>query len=162
MTRSIIRYHELMKESANPLARYLIKSRTEMRLLLSAIRRQRRGLGPPSWAGKVAGSEGLTSSIRKHWNQPHFQLGARYRWVEAFTKLYDSGDVGEAQWVLFAHRWRDWTRIAEQHTFSFEAVIAYLVRWEIIDRWTSQNAEAGKARFANLIEETLGEYAKPF
>ncbi len=158
----IIRYHELLKQDDNPLTRHLIRSRTEMRLLLSAIRRQRRGLGPPNWAGKVAGSEALTSQLRKGWNQPYFNLGARYRWVEAFSKLYDSGDVGEAQRVLFAERWTDWTRIAEKHTFSFEAVIAYLVRWEIIDRWTSQNAEAGKARFANLIEETLGEYANPF
>jgi hypothetical protein len=157
----IARYHELMKESGNPLVRHLIQSRTEMRLLLSAVRRQRAGLAPPSWAGKVKGAEALTSHVRKHWNQPHFNLGVHYRWVEAFTRFYDSGDVVEAQRVVFTQRWNDWTRIAEQHTFSFEAIIAYLVRWEIIDRWASQNAEAGKARFANLIEETLGEYADP-
>lgn len=157
----IARYHELMQESANPLVRHLIQSRTEMRLLLSAIRRQRAGLGPPNWAGNVRGAEALTSHVRKHWNQPHFNLGARYRWVEAFTRFYDSGDVVEAQRVVFAERWNDWTRIAEKHTFSFEAIIAYLVRWEIIDRWASQNPEAGIARFANLIEETLGEYANP-
>lgn len=158
----VARYHELLAGASNPLVRHLIQSRTEMRLLLSAIRRQRRGLPPPSWAGKVKGCEGLTNSLRKAWSHPQLGLGARYPWVEAFTRFYDSGDAGEAQWVLFAQRWRDWTRIAEQHTFSFEAVIAYLVRWEIIDRWTSQNAEAGYGRFANLIEETLGEYATAF
>jgi len=158
----IARYHELLVKAANPLVRHLIQTRTEMRLLLSAIRRQRAGLGPPDWAGNVIGSEELTNHLRKHWYQPYFNLGARYRWVEAFTKLYDSGDTVEAQRVLFAQRWSDWTKIAEQHSFSFEAVIAYLVRWEIVDRWASQNAKAGQARFANLIEETLGEYAKPF
>jgi hypothetical protein len=158
----IARYHELLKHTTNALVRHLIQSRTEMRLLISAVRRQRRGLGPPAWAGKVAGAEALTIQIRKYWNQPHFNLGARYRWVEAFARAYDSGDVLEAQRVVFNERWNDWTRIAERHTFSFEAIIAYLVRWEIIERWTSQNADAGRVRFANLIEETLGEYAKPF
>lgn len=157
----IARYHELLAETTNPLVRHLIETRTKMRLLLSAIRRQRAGLGPPPWSGKVIGAEALTNHIRKHWHQPHFNLGSRYRWVEAFTKLYDAGDTVEAQRVLFAQRWSDWTKIAEQHTFSFEAVIAYLVRWEIVDRWASQNAEAGQARFAKLIEETLGEYANP-
>lgn len=158
----IARYHELLQEAANPLVRHLIQNRTAMRLILSAIRRQRAGLGPPPWAGNVRGAEELTNHIRKHWHQPYFNLGSRYRWVEPFTKLYDAGDTVAAQRVLFAQRWRDWTKIAEQHTFSFEAVIAYLVRWEIVDRWASQNAAAGQARFANLIEETLGEYAKPF
>src|SRR5690554_3017188 len=73
----IARYHELLKEAANPLVRQLIQSRTEMRLLLSAIRRQRAGLGPLPWAGKVIGSEELTGHVRKHWHQPYFNLGSR-------------------------------------------------------------------------------------
>ncbi len=40
----IARYHELLAETTNPLVRQLIQSRTEMRLLLSAVRRQR-GIG---------------------------------------------------------------------------------------------------------------------
>jgi hypothetical protein len=35
----------------------------------------------------------------------------------------------------------------------------YLARWEIIDRCTSRDAEAGRERFDNLITETLGDYA---
>ncbi len=152
-------YHELERKSANDLVRHLVRSRTEMRLLISAIRRRRSGGGPPDWVGKIRGSETLVSSLKRHWMDPDFQLGMKYRWVEAFTKCYDAGEMLEAQRVVFAERWDDWTRIAEKYTFSFEAIIVYLVRWEIVDRWTSQNAAAGQARFAKLIEETLGEYA---
>jgi len=157
----IDRYCELMATTSNALVRHLIHSRTEMRLLISAARRKRLGLGPPDWADRVVQSDEVLGQVRKNWSQPHFNLGAHYRWVEAFCRAYDSGDMREAQRVVFNERWNDWTRIAERYTFTFEAIIVYLVRWEIIDRWTSQNTEAGKARFAKLIEETLGEYAKP-
>jgi hypothetical protein len=132
-----------------------------MRLLISAARRKRLGLGPPDWATRVMQSDEVLGQVRKNWTQPYFGLGVHYRWVESFCRAYDSGDMREAQRVVFNERWNDWTRIAERYTFTFEAIIVYLVRWEIVDRWTSQNTEAGKARFAKLIEETLGEYAKP-
>jgi len=157
----IERYHQLMANNSNHLVRHLIHSRTEMRLLISCVRRRKAGLGPPGWLDRVADSDSVMSHVRKHWPELNFGLGVRYRWVEAFTRCYDAGDMREAQRVVFNERWNDWTRIAERYTFSFEAIIVYLVRWEIVDRWTSQNAEAGKARFAKLIEETLGEYARP-
>jgi hypothetical protein len=157
----IDRYCELMETTSNRLVRHLIHSRTEMRLLISAARRKRLGLGPPDWATRVVQSDEVLGQVRKNWTQPYFGLGVHYRWVESFCRAYDSGDMREAQRVVFNERWNDWTRIAERYTFTFEAIIVYLVRWEIVDRWTSQNTEAGKARFAKLIEETLGEYAKP-
>lgn len=155
----IARYHELMRSSSNDLVRHLIQTRTESRLLLSAFRRQRAGLAPPTW--ELRPNDPLAEQVRKHWSTPQFGLRGPYRWLEAFAKHYDAGDMVGAQRVIFAERWNDWTQIAQRYTFSLEAVIAYLVRWEIVDRWTSQNAEAGKARFHNLVEETLGEYAKP-
>jgi len=155
----IARYHELMRTSRSDLVRHLIETRTVSRLLLSAFRRHRAGLAPPTWELRPA--DPLAEQIRKHWSTPNFGLRGSYRWLEDFAKHYDAGDMVGAQRVIFEERWNDWTKIAQRYTFTLEAVIAYLVRWEIVDRWTSQNAEAGKARFHNLVEETLGEYAKP-
>ncbi len=157
----IARYRELLHNSSNYLVRHLIRTRTEIRLLISALRRHRTGAGPPTWDLRHTGSEMLASHVCHHWNEPSFGLGFRHRWLETFIRSYDAGEMREAQRVVFNERWHDWTRIAEKYTFTFEAVIVYLVRWEIVDRWTSQNADAGKTRFAKLIEETLGEYANP-
>ena len=157
----IDRYQELMRSITNNLVRHLIRSRTEIRLIISCVRRRSADLGPPKWLERVVDRDSPLGHLRNHWLEPNFNLGVHYRWVEAFRKQLDSGDILEAQRVVFNERWNDWTRIAEKQTFAFEAIIAYLVRWEIIDRWASQNAEAGKARFNKLIEETLGEYANP-
>jgi hypothetical protein len=158
----IERYHELMRNMTNHLVRHLVRSRTEMRLIISCIRRRAAGLGPPNWIDRVANPDSSLSHLRKHWLDPNFNLGVRFRWAEAFRNALEAGDMREAQRAVFNERWDDWTHIAEKQTFAFEAIIAYLVRWEIIDRWTSQNVDAGKTRFNQLIEETLGEYANPF
>lgn len=158
----IERYHELLRNTTNHLVRHLVRSRTEMRLIISCVRRRAAGLGPPSWIDRDTSSDSSLGHLRKHWLDPNFNLGVRYRWVEAFRNALEAGDMREAQRAVFNERWNDWTHIAEKQTFAFEAIIAYLVRWEIIDRWTSQNVDAGKARFNQLIEETLGEYANPF
>ena len=157
----IDRYQELMRHTTNHLVRHLVRSRTEMRLIISCVRCRAAGAEPPKWIDRIADRAGTLGHMRKHWLDPNFNLGVHHRWVEAFRKQLDAGDMREAQRVVFNERWSDWSRIAERQTFSFEAIIAYLVRWEIIDRWTSQNAKAGKVRFNKLIEETLGEYANP-
>lgn len=157
----IDRYLELMRNSTNHLVRHLVRTRTEMRLIIGCIRLRAAGAGPPKWIDRIVDRDSPLIHMRKHWLDPNFNLGVHYRWVDAFRKQLDAGDMREAQRVVFNERWNDWTHIAEKQTFSFEAIIAYLVRWEIIDRWTSQNADAGKARFNKLIEETLGDYAHP-
>ncbi len=64
----------------------------------------------------------------------------------------------EAERLLSSVAWTRWCRTAACHTFSFEAVILYLARWEIIDRWTSRDASRGRLRFEQLVSETLGEH----
>lgn len=157
----IDRYLALMRNTSNHLVRHLVRSRTEMRLIISCIRCRAAGDGPPKWIDRIADRESPLAQVRKHWFEPNFHLGVHHRWVEVFRKHLEAGEMREAQRAVFDERWKDWTRIAQRYTFSFEAIIAYLVRWEIIDRWTSQNTAAGKARFNQLIEETLGEYANP-
>ena len=55
--------------------------------------------------------------------------------------------------------WSRWAKLAEQYFFSFEAVLLYLARWEIVSRWTSRDATLGRQRFEQLVTESLDEYA---
>jgi hypothetical protein len=145
-------YGQLMEDIGNPLVRELVNSRIDIRTIVSAIRRRRLNGTPPSGVGQ------WVDHIRRNWTQPGFALAGRYPWIGDVERLIADGDPMEAQRRLFAENWRVWSRMAERYTFSFEAVILYLARWEVIDRWTSRNAEAGRQRFEELITETLGEY----
>jgi hypothetical protein len=49
--------------------------------------------------------------------------------------------------------WQRATRIAGQDQFGFEAVVAYVFKWNIVARWVARDADAAGARFQDLIVE---------
>ena len=52
--------------------------------------------------------------------------------------------------------------MADRYFFTFEAVVLYLIRWEVVTRWIRRDAEAGQQRFAQLVSESMGAYADMF
>ena len=125
-----------------------------MRTIVGAFRRRRDGEEPPIGVGR------LVRPIRDHWKEPQFGLQRQFSWIESFEKFMLAGEAVEAERVLYEYSWESRCRMAAQFHFSFEAVLLYLARWSIVDRWTSRDVEAGHARFDQLLEETLGDYAK--
>ncbi|SRR6056297_2532209 len=149
-------YDELRRTITNKLLLSMIQSRMDMRTIISAIRRRRFGLEPPEGVGQ------WVEQIRRNYSHPTFGLQNAHPWIGPFEECLGQGDALEAQRTLFTYSYRNWSRMAEQYTFSFEAVMLYLARWEIIDRWTSCNFEAGQTRFDRILSETLGEYSQLF
>lgn len=149
-------YHKLMHEISNPVLRDMIDTRMNNRSIIAAVRHRRRGLPAPKGVGILA------DAIRRNYQHPEFNLGWHYDWIGKLSKALSDGDALAAQRLLFEHNYRTWTRMGEKYTFSFEAVLFYLARWEIIDRWTTRDVEAGRQRFETMITETLGEHAYLF
>ena len=50
-----------------------------------------------------------------------------------------------------AWRWLD--RCAEQDTFGFAAVFAYVFKWDMLRAWLANDAEKAKNRFRTLIDQ---------
>jgi hypothetical protein len=61
--------------------------------------------------------------------------------------------MGEA-WTIMRRRAQDYD------TFSFEAVVLYIARWDIMRRWQQLQPERGRAVFEALGTEAMGEYSK--
>ncbi|HRX83297.1 MAG TPA: DUF2764 family protein, partial [Pirellulaceae bacterium] len=45
--------------------------------------------------------------------------------------------------------------LADEFYFSFETILLYLARWEIVDRWTRLDESAGRQKFDQLLTQTL-------
>lgn len=149
-------YKKLKKEISNPVLREMIDIRMNNRSIIAAIRHRRSGLPAPIGVGMLA------DSIRRNYQHPEFRLGWHYDWISKLDKCLADGDALAAQRLLFEANYRTWTQMGEKFGFSFEAVLFYLARWEIIDRWTTRDVEAGRQRFETMITETLGEHAYLF
>ena len=146
-------YDELTSTTRNRLARHIVTFQMDVRTIFSGLRRQRRGLPPPPGVSQWA------DHIRKNWDDPQFGLRWQHPWIAEVDQLLNTTDCLRVERITLGVAWNRWVKLAEQYYFSFEAVLLYLVRWEIIHRWTSHDAELGRQRFEQLVTESLNEYA---
>jgi hypothetical protein len=143
-------HRRLVAEIRHPLVARLVRHRFEMRTLVAAVRCQRSELGLPELPELP-----LSVWIQRHWDQPCFRLNARFAWLTPFCQALDDDQPQQAQWHLFTELWNHWSRLDERYHFSFESVVLYLARWEILHRRASQDAERGRQRFSDLVDDIL-------
>jgi hypothetical protein len=149
------RYGELMQEVTNPLIREVFAVGMDVLMIVAALRRRRHGLGPPT-----VGFGQWFDHIRRHFNQPDFRLGHVFPWILPFAHMLEQGDVLNLYRRVLGESWAYLKKRAEDYVFSFEAVVLYIARWDIIRHWQQLQAERGRAIFEALVTEALGEYAK--
>ncbi len=150
------RYSDLMREVTNSLVREVVSVGIDVRMIMAALRRRRHGQGAP-----VVGLGQWFGHIRRHFNQPDFGLGYVFPWLLPFNQLLEHEDVLTLYRRMLGETWGYVRkRMQDYNSFSFEAVVLYIARWDIIRHWQQLQAERGRAVFETLITEAIGEYAK--
>ena len=142
-------YQRLMSSITNQLARDIVNHRMDVRTITCALRRRRLRLEPPSAVGQYV------NHIRKHWQHPEFRLAREHSWISRVSERLESNQPLEVERELLSATWSRWVTLADNFNFSFETILLYLARWEIVDRWTRLDASAGKQRFDVLLAQTL-------
>jgi hypothetical protein len=142
-------YERLMNSITNKLARDIVNHRMDIRTITCALRRRRLGLEPPAAVGQYV------SHIRKNWQHPDFRLVQDHAWITRVSERLAANQPLEVERELLNATWNRWVKLADSFHFSFETILLYLARWEIVDRWTRLNASAGRKRFDILLEQAL-------
>ena len=151
------RYGELMHAVTNSLVREVLTALMDVRMITTALRRRRRGMGPPP-----VGIGQWFEHIRRHFNQPDFALGHAFPRLPQLAPELEQGDVLTVYRGLMEAVWAYLRRRADDYYFSFEAVVLYVTRWNIIRQWQEQQAGRGREIFEALVTEALGEYANVY
>ena len=147
------RYDELMQGVTNQLVREVLTTGMDVRMITAASRRRRRGLGPPT-----IGIGRWVEHIRYHFNQPDFGLAHVFPRIAEYERMFDQGDVLKLYRSLLEAVWTDLKRRAESYYFSFEAVVLYVARWDILRQWQELQAERGQSIFETLVTEALRDH----
>jgi len=139
--------------------RRTMRFRMDMRTIFAAMRRRARGNGrpPQPW-----GAGAWVRTIERHWDHPDFQLQAVYPWLPEARQLLESGQSLQLEKMLMEEVWKQLNEISETHAFGLEEILAYLFKWDIVQRWTLNNEEAARSRIQALAEDALGSYAELF
>ena len=77
-------------------------------------------------------------------------------------RLMEEGNFLGLEHQLVDVVWSDLERIGQGHHFDFEAVVLYVLRWDLVARWTTYNEDSAKKRFAELVDAGLAELDKVF
>lgn len=133
----------------HPVVRELVVWRLELRTLIAALRRRRRGEPAPGddhWGfGRWVGL------IRRNWGDAAFRLEGVFPWLPEANRLMDLGDTAGLERLMLGGVWNHLERVSDGHHFDFTAVVIYVMRWDLIARWTSHDGEAAVRRFNELV-----------
>lgn len=136
----------------------IIRDRLEIRTCVAALRRRQRGEAAPS-AGTRWGVGRWVNHIARYWTEPTFRLDGVFPWLREADRLLKDGDSMALERLLLQESWQKLVRQAGEHQFDFEAAVIYVLKWNIVNRWTKYNSEAAARRFQDLTEAGLGRFA---
>ena len=140
----------------SPTLRRIVRDRLEMRTMVIALRKRTRGDPAPSTRQRWGYGRWL-DTISRNWSDPGFRLERAFPWILDANKLFRDQDVLGMERLIMGTAWDQLGRATEGHVFDFEAVTIYVLRWDLIARWTSYDAEKAAQRFASLMESGLGD-----
>ncbi len=138
--------------------RAIVLQRLELRTAVSALRRRARGDGPP--ADDVSWGFGRwVVHIARNWSEPGFGLDRVFPWLREADGLLRADDPVGLERLILDQAQRLLQRHADFHTFDFEAVVIYVLKWNIFDRWARANGTVAVARFDDMTVSGLGAFA---
>ena len=157
----VAKYQKVMAQVSDPSLREIVEYRMAQRTALVGLRRRCLGLPPPAtdelwgvgpWVHLMAGA----------WDRADFGLGHLLPWIGEAANLLEKGEALQLERLLMNAVWTRLGRIAERSPFGFEPVIAFLFRWDILQRWLTYDADKGKAHFQELVAEVTREQQQLF
>jgi hypothetical protein len=151
--QAVVRARRVIDAIENPFIRDLVIWRLEMRTLVAALRRRQRGESAPR--DRHWGFGRWVNRITQHWNEPAFGLERAFPWLPEAARLLDRGAALDLERLLLGAVWSHLERLSDGHYLDFEAVVIYVLRWDMIARWTAYDGEGALERFDALVEQAM-------
>lgn len=147
----------LLTELQNPVLLDIVRHRVELRTLVAALRRRHQGRSAPS-DGEKWGEGRWLKTIQRNWSDPNFGVRNAFPWVVDAHRLLEEHDSIALERLLLEIVWNELGRKAQGHQFDFVAVVIYVLRWDVMERWTHYQGEVAQERFTRLVDGTIGSH----
>lgn len=149
------RFDALMREVRQPALRRMVEFRFGLRVVVGALRRRRRG--DPAPVDAMWSTAPWAKHIARNWGDPAFKLAAQCPWLPQARALLERGETLGLERLLMGVVWDHLGTIGRVHHFDLDAVLVYLFRWDILERWLGYRPDAAAARIDRLVTEALGD-----
>lgn len=95
-----------------------------------------------------------------NWNQPDFGLKYIYPWLANILIKMKNAETDEVEDLLLSQIWKHFNTIETGHVFDFEALIIYVLRWNVVNYWSQFNETTARERIITLSLQTLADKQK--
>ena len=155
------RFKKMEERIAVPSLQFIFDFPIDQRTIMAGLRRRFRGMPAPA-NGEPWGVGHYVNHIERNWDDPYFKLSAIYPWIVQARSQLESGETLALERLLKSALWDHADRSVPAYDFGFSAVIVYVFKWDIMDRWLSYDIEEAKKRFDELVTEVTDEQPKIF
>lgn len=138
----------------NKFIQNIIVWRLELRIILATLRMRHQGQKSPP-VKHIFGFDYWYFIINKYWHEPDLGLSRQLPWLPKANELLVADKSLELEKHIFRVVWEHYRQQSFGHYFNFEAVIIYVLRWDIVYRWTNNHKEMAEQRFNNLVDAGL-------
>ena len=149
------------QEVRSPILQEIVASRLDVRTILAALRRRHRGESNPP-IGQPWGFGRWVNYIERHWREAEFHLEVMFPWVSEAYRLLNANDSVALERLQFEVNWQMLQRLETGHYFDFEAVVIYVMRWSMAERWSRYDGEAAVERFRKLVDAGREKFTELF
>ena len=149
-----VRGRAVLAELSDATLLEVVRRRLEMRTVIAALRRRRDGGAAPA----DPGCHRRAGRLRRCWAWPDLGLGGWHPWLGAARAALDAGDALGLERLLLRRAWRDLDELGRDHRFDVTAVVLYVLRWDLMDRWMRYDAEAAGERLDALAAAASAAY----
>jgi hypothetical protein len=132
----------------------MVTLRMDVRTVMAALRRRHLGIPRPE-KGEIWGTGEWTRPIMQNWDDPDFKLGYVFPWISRVRNYLEKGETVELEKQLMHVVWNRAEQLAFLKPFGFDSLIAYLFKWDILQRWLSFDKQEAKKRFKSLVLEVM-------
>lgn len=152
---------EVIDSIRDPFLKNILMWRLECRTLLSALRMRQAGLKQPK-KNSFPGIGSWLGAIENSWDIDDFGLGRKEPWIIPAQQLLRQNKTFPLEKLLLGRDWDYYARVGNQHYCDFPAVVIYVLRWDIINRWTLYCADDAVKHFDALVEAGLKDLVLDF
>jgi hypothetical protein len=150
------RYRVLLQNTTHPLLRDFVAFRIDQQTVVAALRLREAGLEAETFA-QLAGLNRWTRHIVAHWNDADFQLSFMYPWLPEALRLLKARDACGLDRLLMTVVWQRLSRMSDSNPFGFEAVFAFVFKWDMLQAWFARDPIKAKSRFQEIITEVRND-----
>lgn len=95
--------------------------------------------------------------LLRNWNELDFGLKSVYPWLPKIAADIARKDTVAVEEFLLSYIWKYLSVLETGHYFDFEAIIIYLLRWNIIHYWSQFNNDSALKQLNELSHSLLNE-----